>query len=58
MYIGFRAKLTIITLAGIALLSYALFNWFGLGPRPADYARSSKRRAHLCGRGGDPSREV
>lgn len=37
MYIGFREKLTLVTLAGIALLGYGLFNWFGLGARPSDY---------------------
>jgi poly-gamma-glutamate system protein len=37
MYIGFREKLTLVALGGIALLSYGLFNWFGLGARPADY---------------------
>lgn len=37
MYIGSREKFTLIALAGIALLSYTLFNWFGLGARPADY---------------------
>jgi len=38
MYIGFREKIVLISLAAIALLSYALFNWFGLGARPGDYA--------------------
>jgi poly-gamma-glutamate system protein len=38
MYIGFREKFTLVTLAGVALLGYALFNWFGLGARPGDYA--------------------
>ena len=38
MYIGSREKFTLIALAGIALLSYGLFNWFGLGARPGDYS--------------------
>jgi poly-gamma-glutamate system protein len=37
MYIGLREKITIIALAGIALLAYWSFSWLGLGAHPADY---------------------
>ena len=62
MYIGSREKLTLVALAGIALLSYGLFNWLGLGARPADYSyklEASRRtlaaeRAIGDAKGSDP----
>lgn len=61
MYIGLREKLTLITLAGIALLTYAVFNWFGLAARPSDYglkieaSRRTLAAEHAIGevKGGD-----
>lgn len=37
MYIGFREKLILIGLGGLALLAYTTFSWLGLGSRPGDY---------------------